>query len=250
MIYYNVGRQEVSCLSPNLFNRQLGRLFLHVSHTFPSNWKNRNLHPTWRVICPADPETYRKSLYAVQCLHGDTEAVRKGIGRGSNCGAVSPEHPVPSSMERDLQCGPARGAQSFPQWIPLCFAVEIKGLLSLQGNRAPCPLTFFLLSWLISALLAQAPWLCSHRSQCQLNRCSLAAGYQAVLCSSLWVMAWPGVWSQRQGAVCQVPPPQAVPRGGGALDGCQPPWLASLPRLWELKVPTHTLSWVYFLVIY
>lgn len=115
MIYYSVGRQEVSCLSPNLFNRRLGRLFLHVSHTFPSNWKNRNLHPTWRVICPPGPETYRKSRCAVWCLHGDTEAVRKGIGRGSNCGAISPESPMPSSVERDLQCGPARGAQSFPQ---------------------------------------------------------------------------------------------------------------------------------------
>lgn len=31
MIYNNVGRQEVSRLNPNLFNRRLGRLSLHVS---------------------------------------------------------------------------------------------------------------------------------------------------------------------------------------------------------------------------
>lgn len=93
MIYYNVGRQEVSCLSPNLFNRRLGRLSLHVSHTFPSNWKNRNLHPTWRVICLAGPETYRNSLCVMWCPHGDTEAVRKGIGRGATAGPSLPSTP-------------------------------------------------------------------------------------------------------------------------------------------------------------
>ena len=118
---------------------------------------------------------------------------RRGLAGGAAAGDIAPEGPMPS-LEENLQHGPTGGSQSFPQWTPLCFTIEMKDLFRLQCNWAPRPLTFFL-SWLISALLTQAPWLCSHKSQCQLNRCSLAASLQAVLCSLWWVMAWPGMWN-------------------------------------------------------
>lgn len=181
-------------------------------------------------------------------IRGTQNEWGRGLAGGAAAGHVSPKCPMPS-MEEDLQHGPVGGSQSFPQCIPLWFTIESKGLLNLQCSRAPHPLAFFFLSWLISALLTQAPWLCSHRSQCQLNRCSLAASCQAVLCSLRWVMAWPGMWISDRVRFARCHSPRQFREAGehwkcfSRLDW--PCCLGCANQRFQL-----TFSWVYFLICY